>query len=94
MSQSGRNSKKEKFSIELSQVVAFLRLIAAMTGTLLALSVIFFLLSPKSPEATIAYVMTIAVNLAACAGSVIGAWKLDQKDEQLQEKEERCCAAG
>lgn len=90
MSQSRRNPKKEKFPIELSQVVSFLRLIAAMTGTLLILSLIFFMISDKTSASTVAYVMTIFVNMIVFLGSLIGSWKLDQKDEELQEKEQLC----
>lgn len=88
MSQSRRNSKVKKFPVELSQIVGFLRMIAAMTGTLLVVSLIFFVVTPKTSASAVAYIMTILINMVAFLGSLIGFWKLDQKDQELREKEQ------
>lgn len=91
MSQGRRNPKikrsREKLSVELEHVVGFLRFIAAMSGTLLLLSILFFLLSEKTSEVTVVYTMTILVNLIAFAGSMIGAWWFAEKDRKQQEQE-------
>ncbi len=92
MSQSRRNSEikrgREKFQIELDQVAGFLRMIAAMSGTLLVLSLLFFVIGEKTAEVTVVYTMTILVNLIAFAGSLLGAWKFARKDRQLQEQKD------
>ena len=87
MSQSRRNLKNEKFPIELSSISGFLRFIAVLSGTLLILSLLLFALGEKTEAGNVAYTMCFTVNIAACAGSLLGAWFLDQKDRQLQEKE-------
>lgn len=59
-----------------------------MTGALLLLSLLFFLLSEKTAAANVAYSLTILVNLAACGGSVLAAWYLDRKDRELNRREQ------
>lgn len=85
MSQSRRNPKNEKFQIELSSVSGFLRFIAVLSGTLLILSLLFFAVGEKTEAGNVAYTMCFTVNIAACAGSLLGARFLDRKDRQLEE---------
>ena len=85
MSQSRRNLKNEKFQIELSSVSGFLRFIAVLSGTLLILSLLLFAVGEKTAAGNVAYTMCFAVNAAACAGSLTGAWFLQKKDRELPE---------
>lgn len=91
MSLRGRNprTKRERKGgdLELCQVVLFLRFIAVMTGALLIVSAVFFLLGEKSDAGNVVYAITMLINLAACAGSLLGAWRLDRKDRELAERE-------
>lgn len=67
----------------------FLRFISVMTGALLIVSAAFFLLGEKNDAGNVAYAITILINLAACAGSLLGAWRLDQKDRELTQLEKQ-----
>lgn len=67
----------------------FLRFISVMTGALLIVSAAFFLLGEKNDAGNVAYAITILINLAACAGSLLGAWRLDRKDRELTQLEKQ-----
>lgn len=67
----------------------FLRFISVMTGALLIVSAAFFLLGEKNDAGNVAYAITILINLAACAGSLLGAWRLDRKDRELAQLEKQ-----
>ena len=86
---SGPAGKGEKWNLELSHIVGLLRFIAAMTGALLVISLLFFFLSEKTEADNVVYSITILVNLIAFLGSSLGAWKLDKKDEKLTERERK-----
>lgn len=59
-----------------------------MTGALLLLSLVFFLLSEKNTAENVAYSLTILVNTVACGGSVLASWYLDRKDRELTRREQ------
>lgn len=63
--------------------MTFLRFIAMMTGALLFVSLLFFIIMPKSPASNVAYTLTISINFVAFFGSVIGSILLRKKDKQL-----------
>lgn len=67
----------------------FLRFLSVMTGALLIVSAAFFLLGEKSDAGNVAYAITMFINLAACAGSLLGAWRLDRKDRELAQLEKQ-----
>ena len=85
---SGSARKKEKFDLELYHIVAFLRFIAAMTGTLLLISLVLFFLVETTEAGKAVYIITILVNFVAFFGSVFGAWRLNKKDEELSREKE------
>lgn len=91
MSQIRRNSgsagREKGFYLELFHIVGFLRAIAAMSGTLLLFSCILFFITERTEDGTVAYLLTIFVNLVAFIGSVLGAWILNKKDEELTQRE-------
>lgn len=93
MSFRGRNPRPKgagkSGDLELCQVVMFLRFISVMTGALLIVSAAFFLLGEKSDAGNVAYAITILINLAACAGSLLGARRLDRKDRELAQLEKQ-----
>lgn len=82
-----KRKRTEQPDISLSQVVMFLRVITVMTGALLVVSTLFFLLFEKTVETNVVWGMTIGVNLAAAAGAFLAAYFLDKKDRELTEKE-------
>ena len=92
MSQSGRGFKGKRRNngteIGLWQVVIFLRLIAAMGGALLVLSLVFFLILPRTQAGSVVLLVTAAVDLAVAAGSLAGAVLIDRKDKELERKEQ------
>ena len=83
---SGPAGKGEKWNLELSHIVGLLRVIAAMTGALLVISLLFFFLSEKTDAGNVVYSIPILVNLIAFLVSSLGAWTFDKKDEELTER--------
>lgn len=58
-----------------------------MSGGLLVLSLILFLITQKSMQSYVIYTMVIVINLIACAGSLLAVVWLSKKDEKLNKAE-------
>lgn len=85
MSQGRRDSERKKKrcgqGIELSQVAVFLRAVGTMAAALFIVSLLFFLLFPKTDATRVVYLITLSANLIAGAGGIFGARYLEKRDK-------------
>ena len=82
-----RGGNRPGQDIDLNAVLSFLRMLWCMAAGIAVLALIGTALSAMAGQNLVVYQMTLVVDAVMLIGGGFGLWKLQQKDQKLDEME-------
>ena len=82
-----RGGNRPGQDIDLKAVLSFLRMLWCMAAGIAVLALIGTALSAMAGQNLVVYQMTLVVDAVMLIGGGFGLWKLQQKDQKLEEME-------